>query len=280
MSTPDRDPEFEAFLERRSLLPHSLAEAENAEPPAELDRVVLEKAQAAVTARKRFRSNRWPVPVALAATVLISLAIVVQLQRPSPETYTAASRTEQRAVTQSQSFEPASAPREPGFASESPRVPETASLRSMPDSSAADLAQERESYDATGPEQDAAASGAARERLAKAAAPPTESKASAREESRRQIASTDGAVAAAPPPAPVLADAPQAATGAATDSVAAAEAENGRSAAPAANAERDPQAWLQRIARLRAEGKKAQADREWKAFVKRYPDYVTDGAAK
>jgi hypothetical protein len=291
MSTPDRDEEFEAFLTRRSLLPHALAERENAEPPPEVDRSVLYEAQAAVNsapARKSFRSNRWPVPVALAATVLISLAIVVQVQRPSADSLTA-SRMEERAVTQRQAFEP------------------------VPPSVQPDLAPE--------PESDGAEFSDSPERFAKASAPAESRALIASANEARPVpqeradevaadASADTAqsrresVAASPPPppAPVLADLARARENAAaeadrgatdsvataeakrstTDSVAAVEAENGKAAAPAAaaGAERDPKAWLERIAKLRADGKHAQADREFKAFVKRYPDYVTDEAAK
>ncbi len=248
MSTPDRDEEFEAFLARRSLLPRALAEQENAEPPPEVDRSVLCEAQAAVNAapaRKSFRRNRWSVPMALAATVLISLAIVVQVQRPSSEPV----------VMPRQALEPARAPLERDFAEEpEPDIgalsdsPKRFAKASAPAESRALIAsanEMRRTDDERADELDADASTAAT--------------AQARRE----------AYAASP------------ARGA-TDSVAAVEAENGKARAPAAaaGAERDPKAWLERIAKLRAEGKHAQADREFKAFVKRYPDYVTDEAAK
>jgi hypothetical protein len=305
MSTPDRDEEFEAFLARRSLLPRALAEHEDAEPPPEVDRSVLYEAQAAVNAapaRKSFRNNRWPVPVALAATVLISLAIVIQVQRPSSETPMAA-RVQERTSTQSDiADEP-----EPdvGALSDSP---ERFAKASAPAESRALIASanelrrlEEERADEAAEDASTGVSAQSRREAYAAAPPPSAADADA---------SADGAP---PAPAPVLADAARArdiaaaesdggasdsvaaardrsaadsagATGArgASDAVAAIEAENGKAAAPAAaaSAERDPKAWLERIAKLRAEGRHAQADREFKAFVKRYPDYVTDEAAK
>jgi hypothetical protein len=269
MSTPDRDEEFEAFLARRSLLPRALAERENAEPPAEVDRRVLEEARAAVNAapaRKSFRTNRWPVPVALAATVLISLAIVVQLQRPSSNALTA-SRSEQRTVMPRQAFEPARAPLQTDIAEEP--EPDVDVLSDSPERFAkASAPAESRRLIASANEQ---------RRLAQERA--DESAADASADTATQSRRESVAMAPPPPPAPALADAAEARD--TTDSVAAVEAENGKAAAPAAaSGERNPQDWLQRIAKLRAEGKHAQADREFKAFVKRYPDYVTDEAAK
>jgi hypothetical protein len=269
MSTPDRDPGFEAFLERRSLLPRALAEHENVEPPSEVDRSVLDNARAAVNAtptRKRFRSNRWSVPMALAATVLISLAIVVQVQRPSSEIDRVA-RTEQRAVTQNRTFEPVTPPMQPDFAPER----DAAALRDSPERFAK----------ASAPAETRRMLAAANE--ARRAAEPRADE-SAGEANAYTAQSRRETMAAAPPPSPsATAEADRGATDSVADSVAAVEAENGNAAAPAAaaaSAERDPKAWLERIAKLRAEGKHAQADREFKAFVKRYPDYVTDEAAR
>jgi hypothetical protein len=290
MSTPDRDEEFEAFLARRSLLPRALAERENAEPPLDVDRRVLEEARSAVNAapaRKSSWSNRWPVPVALAATVLLSLAIVVQVQRPSSETAIVA-RTEQRATTQNQTFEPVTPPMQPDFAPER----DAAALRDSPERFAkASAPAETRRMLASANEARRAAQERAEESAAEANAYTAQS--------RRET------MAAAPPPSPSAADegaapapvpadaararddaaaeADRSATDSVADSVAAVEAGNGNAAAPAAaaaSAERDPKAWLERIAKLRAEGKHAQADREFKAFVKRYPDYVTDEPAR
>jgi hypothetical protein len=41
---------------------------------------------------------------------------------------------------------------------------------------------------------------------------------------------------------------------------------------------RDPQAWLRQIEQLRTDGKVADAEREWRAFVKAYPSYAAPAA--
>jgi hypothetical protein len=305
MSTPDRDEEFEAFLARRSLLPRALAEHEDAEPRPEVDRSVLYEAQAAVNAapaRKSFRKNRWPVPVALAATVLISLAIVVQLQRPAPDTFAFSRGAQPGSTQQRQAFEPGVPAVQPDLAPE-------------PESDGAEFSDSPERFAKASAPAESRALIASANQMRPTAEERADEAADVDASADAAVASRREAVAASPPtpsPAPVLADAARARDNAAaeadraatnsvaateargttdsvaeakarsaTDSVATAEAENGKAApAAAASAERDPKAWLERIAKLRAEGKRAQADREFKAFVKRYPDYVTDEAAK
>jgi hypothetical protein len=274
MSTPDRDPEFEAFLERRSLLPRALAEHENVEPPPEVDRSVLDNARAAVNAtppRKRFRSNRWSVPMALAATVLISLAIVVQVQRPARDALSA-SRVEERAVMPRQAFEPARAPLQTDTA-EKPD-PDIAALRDSPERFAK----------ASAPAESRAliANEVRRAREQRADGFAADARADTPQSRRESMAAEEARArddAAAESDRSARDSGATAAARSAADSVAAVEAENGK-AATAPSAERDPKAWLERIAKLRAEGKHAQADREFKAFVKRYPDYVTDEPAR
>jgi hypothetical protein len=122
MTDPDQDEAFEAFLRRRSVLPESFAD--KLEPPAALDHAVLNEAReairsgaapdggtmvtaaagptAAVTTvgaptpgkQQTHRPPRWAVPVALAATVLLCLSVVLNVSlntnRPTPERQRAA----------------------------------------------------------------------------------------------------------------------------------------------------------------------------------------------
>jgi hypothetical protein len=120
MSGPRRDPEFEAFLEQRTVLPAALQEQR--EPPAALDEVVLQKAREAIGAPRAgfgppVRPPRWAIPVAVAATVLLCLSIVMNISlnahRPAPhrERDTAAAAASPRtraAVAGSQEAESAS----------------------------------------------------------------------------------------------------------------------------------------------------------------------------
>ena len=253
MSTPDRDEELETFLERRSVLPRDLAEQERAEPPVELDRIVLAKARAAIDpARKPVRSTRWMVPVALAATLVLSLGIVLRIQRPTAQDNMTAA---------------------------APVAAEPPPPRTVREYDAAESSQ-------SGTGNAVAAVTDARESLAKSAAPPEESRraAAASAQNAPLIASRNRVIL--PERQDTAAD-----TAATTDTVvtgemraeaAAAPPPPPAPAAPGAPPESesklptDPRAWLQRIERLRAAGKNAQADREWLAFRKRYPDFVTD----
>ena len=79
MSAPDRDEEFEAFLKRRTLLPDLPEMLGKLEPPTELDERVINEARTAIHAQRQpVRSSRWARPVALAATILLCLSIVLK----------------------------------------------------------------------------------------------------------------------------------------------------------------------------------------------------------
>jgi hypothetical protein len=80
----DQDRELEDFLARRSVLHRRLADRDYHEPPQELDRLVLDKAREAIEVRPAapmYRAPRWALPVALAATVVLALAVVMNFAR-------------------------------------------------------------------------------------------------------------------------------------------------------------------------------------------------------
>ena len=82
----DHDPEFEAFLRRRSPMHRRLSQIDEAEPSAELDRIVLDRARDAIGAPSRepiYLKSRWALPVGLAATILIAFT-VASLPQPWP----------------------------------------------------------------------------------------------------------------------------------------------------------------------------------------------------
>jgi hypothetical protein len=98
MTGPDSDNELDAFLARRSLIHRRFAEGDESEPPAELDRIVLAKARAAIKRPSDtpvYRSPQWAMPVGLAASLLLVFAVVlnfVHVSNQQPEV-TAALRT-------------------------------------------------------------------------------------------------------------------------------------------------------------------------------------------
>lgn len=82
MTDPEQDEAFESYLKRRSVLPE-----DRLEPPAALDAIVLKKAREAIKApaapetgkQQMQRAPRWAVPVALAATIMLCLSVVMNI---------------------------------------------------------------------------------------------------------------------------------------------------------------------------------------------------------
>ncbi len=84
MTEKQDDDILETYLEGDSSISRGYAALENVEPPKALDRVVLAMAESAAretkSARKRqWRWNRWLVSGSLAATLTISIAVVVRV---------------------------------------------------------------------------------------------------------------------------------------------------------------------------------------------------------
>lgn len=87
MSDPEHDKAFEDFLSRREGISPRLKEPEGLEPPPELDRIVLANAREAIRIRSSpppFRFGRWAVPFGLAATGVLSFAVILHLGLLSP----------------------------------------------------------------------------------------------------------------------------------------------------------------------------------------------------
>jgi hypothetical protein len=264
MSTPERDDELEKFLAQRTVLPRALQEQENAEPSPELDRRVLERARAAVapsTAREVMRRNRWFVPLTLAATIVLSFTIVLKIRQQSGDSpFTPMSA---RVITEPAGAQGETVPMEPPMR----RIPERALSRDVAvpqlepapapaaDAAVADAAPLSDEIEGAPLEVEAAKERRLLASAERVAPMRSEAKAAAgasvANQARSDVAETPAASA---PPAPP-----------ADTSVAKTES---------------PQAWLERIAKLRAEGRHAQADREWRALRKRYPDFMTEHAAK
>ncbi len=90
MTDPDDEHEFEAFLKRRTLLPNAVPPDDKLEPPVALDAIVLQQARDSIPAHKPSpKAPRWALPVALAATILLCLSVVMNISlnthRPTAE---------------------------------------------------------------------------------------------------------------------------------------------------------------------------------------------------
>lgn len=87
MSGPERDDEFEAYLRRRARFDRRLKSLDRLEPPLELDRIIIGQARQAIQDAPPvpvFRGSghpapRWALPMGMAATILISLSVLLDL---------------------------------------------------------------------------------------------------------------------------------------------------------------------------------------------------------
>ena len=83
MSAPEYDPEFEAYLRRRVRFDHRLPRSlTRFEPPAELDRIVIGMACEAIQPSPTvplFRAPKWAAPLAIAASLLVSFALMLDI---------------------------------------------------------------------------------------------------------------------------------------------------------------------------------------------------------
>jgi hypothetical protein len=74
--------DFEAYLRRRVPVDRRLALIDRLEPPPELDRIIIGKARAAIrrpAPMPVFKAPKWAVPMGLAATILLSLSLLLDL---------------------------------------------------------------------------------------------------------------------------------------------------------------------------------------------------------
>jgi hypothetical protein len=88
VSDSEHDEEFEAYLKRRARgglgksFQQGIKAPDSLEPPVELDRIIIANARKAIqgtTPPPVYRAPKWALPVALAATIVISFAVVLEL---------------------------------------------------------------------------------------------------------------------------------------------------------------------------------------------------------
>jgi len=87
MSDSDHDDEFEAYLKRRAPggmghpFPKGITPPDHPEPPPELDRIIIGNARKAIKGSAPvpvYRAPKWSLPAALAATIVVSSAVVLE----------------------------------------------------------------------------------------------------------------------------------------------------------------------------------------------------------
>lgn len=249
MSEPN-DKLLDEYLRRESAVSQRYRELDANEVPPELDAAVLAQARAAVGERTKRKPGwvRWGAPLALAASAVMAVAIVLEVgvreevRMPAPQLERAPSAEPAQATRAEKALAYEDAQAEVAAAAEQERRAEDAAL--------ADRATRAESLArAETPQKEDADV----RRAAKTVQPPAEAYA------RRRDASQPVAPAAAPPPAAAIGERAV------------------LSAAPAAADQQAPRLapaeWLERIRTLRREGKALEADQQWREFREAYPDF-------
>jgi hypothetical protein len=82
MTDSEHNDDFEAYLKRRVPIDRRVALIDRLEPPPELDRIIIGKARVAIQGPAPmpvFRAPKWALPMGLAATILVSLSILLDL---------------------------------------------------------------------------------------------------------------------------------------------------------------------------------------------------------
>jgi hypothetical protein len=279
------------------------------EPPAVIDAAILAASRRAVKSRPA--SQRWAGPVSIAAVLVLAVGVVINVQHEQPgiETSEPARRVVVPEAPQKPDAAlqapkdiatPAPAPQSaPATASTPPSayVPRLREEKTLRRDAAAPspLRKEKSSPAAPAPLQEETRLQMAPGSAAPAAAAPAPAADALRAEPR-PFAESNVAVATVPVPAPVPAERFSAAPAAAAPPVAARTAPTGTIASAArvapemrakketadsgASAQKsagialaDPVAELERIARLRSDGRHEEADKAIAEFRRKYPDY-------
>lgn len=294
MTDPDND-DFETYLKRRTVLPNAMSVDDKLEPPTALDEVVLRNAREAIQAQRKPQSQRaprWATPLAIAATVLLCLSVVLNISLNTNHPNDAVSRVTAEAAGDRADQAPAVARAQ---SDEQRREKLAGNAESQPEQIAS--ADARKGAASAPPAASAPASSAPISQAAstaKAPAPPRSSPPALSDNRLADAASEpsqlDARTAAAPPPSPDPSDNRPDTVAAPSSAPTTAALAEGRIESPAvtttralakrqadANAPpslpRDPKVWLKQIEVLRTEGKTAQADAEMRRFRAAFPTY-------
>lgn len=251
MTERSQDAGLEAYLARRSSLSRRYRELDDDVPTPELDARVLAEARRAIgqSGKNRTSSRRWLAPLAVAATVLLTVAVVLEVtQQPVVELAPDQQRSKEQATNLAEPATVSPTPPETGPARNSTR---SDSLRRQAPSAPTTIMEGRSPPLANGgfavdPESDRPLRGPSH--AEQTAAPMAGPAASTLPDSR--------------------ADVPAGMSSPARD-----EDETVRGDASIEATDRqDADAWLERIEALREAGRTVEADAELERFRQAFPD--------
>jgi hypothetical protein len=289
MTQPQDDKALDEYLQRDSAVSQHYRNLDaDAVPPA-LDSAVLAQASEALRGSNTKRKSawtRWSAPLALAATVVLGVAIVLEIgvdERiavPSAQVEVTAGEVPARDAATSAAIEQVT--EEPRLFSVKPDAPAPAAAPVSPEP-AAPPRQARERTESMGNEAKREAISQQRveepvELLTQDLAPPPATTVSAPMEEDTTVTSSPSAelekrAFESRRDQPITARAANQRAMSSPAEVSASAIVNRPQSAPAAP-RLNPEAWLEQIRALRREGKVLEADGEWRQFVSAYPDFV------
>jgi hypothetical protein len=250
VSDSEHDDDFEAYLKRRVPIHKGSTPPDHLEPPPELDRIIIGNARRAIQGTppvRLYRAPKWALPVGLAATIVISSVVVLELGLRAKQPV------------------PAQEPVETELVAEAPTI-------TAPDAAVPETSTSEHKPGARSPGHRGAPKAAKRIRLPAIPTTPWPPLVTP---------NTAPAVAADAGGQP---DAEKARTRLARVEVAASRLRDSEAAAahapapPAAPARLDAATWLRQIEKLRSEGQTAEAERQLKLFREVYPDFPVGDA--
>jgi hypothetical protein len=294
MTDPETDEQFEDFLKRRTVLPGGMSVDEKLEPPGALDDIVVKQAREAIKAQPPpNRAPRWALPVALAATVLLCLSVVLNVRlntnRPTANLQRMTAVNDDKAPD-SPRPDVTSAPRDNHASADStsalgnnhaPTARAESSATARADALAARSA--REHADAPAQAEKGGAAHTDTPALARSAGERERSESVAGDIPSHEVILPETKVAGSPAPRPPVIAEPAAGP---PPSASASSGPAATAPAPPALAKRkanevaaaphpqDPKVWLQQIEALRSQGKNPQADAEMRLFRAEFPGYA------
>ena len=243
------------------------------EPPAALDAAILAASRRAVA--PQFMSRRWAMPASIAAVLVLAFGVTLEMQREEPGVATSTPQYKSAAPAPPAAKEPAltldraisSAP-PPAPSAPAPNKALASRKRAASEAQPAPLGKLESDAPPEAKRSDAPA-----EAFEKRAEPKAFADAVAPATASRAPAAAPAAPAAAAAPAPQLSTsrADESGTLGTRDKRAAANALQSPARAPAALAEPDRE--LERIARMRSEGRHGEADKALAEFRRKNPEY-------
>lgn len=275
MTGPEHEDEFEAYLTRRHPIHQRLSALERLEPPQELDRLIITEARQAIQGPspvRIFRAPKWALPVGLAATIVISFTILLNLGAHSVK------RREQPVLMTDITPNPPSVlaapmPQAPGRAIAPMQSSAAKRATGVPGSLVPEKGRDNaaRSERAKAPRQI--------DEAAPAADMPVQTQSTAIADTFNRPSpgpSANSAIRAETPPPVAEPQEPAAqrqAIPSETQSTAAADSTNQHVPAPSPPPLPDAGSWFKRIEKLRAAGKTTEAEQEFRRFRDAYPDY-------